>query len=419
MKSILLMAMVTLFGGCKCAGDAAGTAPAEPLEVRPPAPIVEAESHMKNYMTQYASTARSSRVETLPHRLSALSRLARLDAFPVIVRVDSAGRYAVDSIEVREVGFLPGTMGYDQSRRETARSINSGDVEWATLVGPAGSASVATSAATKDRSPHENRVIPAFVTAESVRFPPEGPRMRWPLWSQTFPGLGCGAIAPDGRVAIGLRAGRFLVLDANQNIPEAYAKPVVLVDVKLDFPVYDMSITESGYALLADAGATDTVAPRTKLESAWAFQARRIDMGELVVDLPPRWRSALHHLDSAGKETWQADIPFEVFMPPVDAGRGRIYVFGMGFAGIQDGKVMFVTPSPVPMFGTSFGDGTMAIAAGPELRLVDRDGKILQKLATPEGDNITTPPAIAADGSIWVGTATAVYVARAEADPSH
>ena len=80
---------------------------------------------------------------------------------------------------------------------------------------------------------------------------------------------------------------------------------------------------------------------------------------------------------------------------------------------------MFVTPSAVPMFGTAFADGTMAIAAGPELRVVDRDGKILQRLATPEGENITTPPAIAADGSIWVGTATAVYVARAEAEPSH
>jgi hypothetical protein len=64
------------------------------------------------------------------------------------------------------------------------------------------------------------------------------------------------------------------------------------------------------------------------------------------------------------------------------------------------------------MFGTAFQDGALAVAVGPELRIVNRDGQIRQRYNTAEHEPITTPPAIASDGSVWVGSATALYVAR-------
>lgn len=47
-----------------------------------------------------------------------------------------------------------------------------------------------------------------------------------------------------------------------------------------------------------------------------------------------------------------------------------------------------------------------------ELRFVSRDGAIRQSFHTADGDMITTPPAIGPDGTIWVATSKALYVAR-------
>ena len=120
----------------------------------------------------------------------------------------------------------------------------------------------------------------------------------------------------------------------------------------------------------------------------------------------------VHHLDLQGKETWHAEVPFEILQPPIDGSDGRIYVMGMGAAAFQDGKLLFVTPSAVPMFGTAFQDGTLAVAVGQELRIVDRDGHVRQHFSTAEHEPITTPPAIGSDGSVWVASAKALYVAR-------
>ncbi len=172
---------------------------------------------------------------------------------------------------------------------------------------------------------------------------------------------------------------------------------------------YDLSIVSSGYALIEVGSPLPDPHPYTDLERALVLRARRL---EFLNAAPPRWKTIVHHLDLQGKETWHAEVPFEVLQPPIDGSGGRVYLMGMGAAAFQDGKLLFSTPSAVPMLGTAFQDGTLAVAVGPELRIVAPDGQIRQRFTTAEREAITTPPAIGSDGSVWVGTGKGLYVAR-------
>jgi len=121
----------------------------------------------------------------------------------------------------------------------------------------------------------------------------------------------------------------------------------------------------------------------------------------------------LHCLNFDGTERWSLRLPFASGEePPVDAGDGRVVVTGAGLASIENGHVLWSAPGKNPVFATAFQEGTLAVATGPELRIVDRDGSVRQSLRTSEGDMITTPPAIAHDGTVWVATQKALYVAR-------
>jgi hypothetical protein len=105
-------------------------------------------------------------------------------------------------------------------------------------------------------------------------------------------------------------------------------------------------------------------------------------------------------------------VSFEVLQPPVDGGRGRVYLLGTGVAGIDDGVVTW-TQAPAPLtLGAAFAGGELALATGRELRLVDRDGSVRQSFAVAAGETIQTPPAIAPDGSVWLATEAALYAAR-------
>jgi hypothetical protein len=121
----------------------------------------------------------------------------------------------------------------------------------------------------------------------------------------------------------------------------------------------------------------------------------------------------VHCLDTDGAERWSSALPFAYGdEPPLDLGNGKVAMTGMGVATFQEGKVLWSAPSSSPVRATAFEDGTLAVASGSELRIVDRDGAIRQVLRTSQGETISTPPAIAHDGSVWVATEKALYVAR-------
>jgi hypothetical protein len=200
------------------------------------------------------------------------------------------------------------------------------------------------------------------------------------ILSARFPGRGCGAIAEDRRIAIAMADQRFVTYDPAHadRSGTKYADPTATAH--LDFVPYDISIVERGIALLstnADASST-----------------------------------TLHLVDWNGKELWKTTVAFHVDSPPIEGGGGRVYLVGNGFAAVDNGKTLWADPSAAHAYGTSLADGTLLLAIGPELRVVNRDGKILQSLRIPEGDPIVAPPAVSADGTTWLVTAKALYVAR-------
>jgi hypothetical protein len=70
--------------------------------------------------------------------------------------------------------------------------------------------------------------------------------------------------------------------------------------------------------------------------------------------------------------------------------------------------------SDSPLRVSSFEDGSLAVVAGKKLELLATDGEVVQSFEAAEP--LLTPPAIAADGSLWVASADALYVARARRD---
>jgi hypothetical protein len=170
--------------------------------------------------------------------------------------------------------------------------------------------------------------------------------------------------------------GRFLVLDPDG--AGADNKSRRIVEAKLSFAPYDISIVPPGYALLGRSDST----------------------------------VSLHFVAADGHESWSVAVPFAPSEPPIDGGDGRIYLVGKGFAAYEGGKTVWSSISDTTQYATAYGDGVVALAIGPELRIVSRDGAVKQTFRTTDGGSITTPPAIADDGSAWVATASALYVAR-------
>lgn len=389
---------------------------------------------MKSYVAEYASAARNSRVGVPFRPLAAMGRVTRLDAPALSVVVDPAvehvgvvhhfsygvftaggggiksGESTLTSLQILESGYLHAGTERRWDDESVGVSVSATGIEWAILVDAPWLIYVVSQPTTYIPSHKSGPVsYPAAIKIVSEELDVSNPSLARTIWKERFPSAGCGAIAADHRVAVALRNGRFYVFDARPKPPGSTYWGHTLVDVPIDFSPYDMSIVESGYAILAAGDPIDKPSPRTELDRHLALRAQRLEeTGELL----PRWKTVLHHLGPDGVETYRREVPFEVLQPPIDAGNGRIYLMGNGTAAFQDGKLLFLTASPTPMFGTAFDDGTMAIAAGFELRIVGADGKVRQTFTTAEQEAITAPPAIGSDGSVWVGTTKALYVAR-------
>ncbi|MFO0614553.1 MAG: hypothetical protein U0414_18350 [Polyangiaceae bacterium] len=128
----------------------------------------------------------------------------------------------------------------------------------------------------------------------------------------------------------------------------------------------------------------------------------------------PSLRSTITVLYSAdGSERWSATVPWEVRQPPVDGGQGRVLVAGDGLTALEEGVELWsIPPMEQTIRATAFSDGAVAITKGSALQILSREGNVVSTLATPDGESLITPPAIASDGSIWAASRDHLYVAR-------
>ena len=133
--------------------------------------------------------------------------------------------------------------------------------------------------------------------------------------------------------------------------------------------------------------------------------------GQLVKRL--RGKAAVSTLDARradGSLAWRASLPLLATQPALD-GNGQVVVVGAGIVALDlEGRTVWSAPSTVPLRAAAFGDGTLAVTRGSELQIVGADGTIRQSLRA--GEELTTYPAIAADGTVWVASAKMLYAAR-------
>jgi hypothetical protein len=138
-----------------------------------------------------------------------------------------------------------------------------------------------------------------------------------------------------------------------------------------------------------------------ELAHAWTRFAQR-----------PHWSTRLHVLDRQANPVSAATVPFPVLQPPIEGEGGRFYLAGFGFAAVDGAKPVYWHQSNTQCFATALHGGDVVVAAGKELSFVKRDGTIQRTLKVRDGEAILAAPAVAEDGTIWVTTATALYVAR-------
>ncbi len=392
---------------------------------------------MSSYVTEHANSSRNSRVLAQPRKEYNLSVVADLPAPPESVLVSPSGSHVIlvasDHLDawsggqmkpafaqqpsgsrgvpvVTDTGVRLGLLHTTWSGEESRPHMSAMDeraYEIAAWVGPGVDISVAQNLGTL-QSPFRM----------SVQAKLTGPGDTASRWAYSTPGLGTAAVLPDGRVAVASRAGKLSLLTATGD--HATGRAVPIFEVETGLPIYALSFTEAGLVALFSEGTVQ------EAESLGRPPPGRIASGQ--------WTSGIACYNAAGAEMWRAHVPFGASGPAVDAAGGRVIVAGRGIAAIEGGRVVWQSPTDVVAMATSFGEGSLAIAVGSELRVIGRAGNLIARLASPPegsaqppgvpvgtnsglapnepGPPFVTPPAVAADGSIWIATATRLFVAR-------
>lgn len=345
-----------------------------------------------SYVTEYASSCRSSRTHALPRSYTQIAAMMPLDASPSFVHLDPTGTHVV----VRDENGL---------YLDTKQRMGPGGFRGIAYVTPWGAIlgrwEMRWDGKTLDGRDDHTESTPSFPVdiAQGYQLAARWTAERWTSvgqqlgafdvrtvvsihsrtadadWVSVILGTGSAAIGDDGRVIVGMEDGRLRVYPAHGNATDGM-RGSPRHELSTDEGIHDLSAIGAGAVVLARrSGATGV---------------------RLVED----------------RVVWSTEVAFAAHQPPIDGGDGRIYVAGDGLAAIDRGVVVWSSPSVVPTRATSFADGTLAVCRGPGLQIVTRDGSIVQQLATSDGATIVTPPAIAPDGSIWFATREHVCVAR-------
>jgi outer membrane protein assembly factor BamB len=111
-----------------------------------------------------------------------------------------------------------------------------------------------------------------------------------------------------------------------------------------------------------------------------------------------------------GSLAWRTPLTFLATQPPVDGG-DRVYVIGAGIAALDlTGRVLWSSSSGERLRVQAFADGTLAVVRGRVLEIVSAEGNVRQSFMA--GEELTTYPAIDADGQVWVASAKTLYRTR-------
>ena len=205
-------------------------------------------------------------------------------------------------------------------------------------------------------------------------------------WGYKVDEPGVGAIDGAGITAMALPSGRFVVL---RTTGDAEKLATLAVDAPIDPAATDLSIIPPFAVVLHGGGDAGILAARR----AAVTTSTRVDA---------------HRPD--GSLAWRAEVPFVAAQPPID-GDGRIYIVGSGIAALDlEGKTVWSSASRTTLRAQAFADGTLAVVRGSTLQIVGNDGVIRQSLSAAE--ELTSYPAIASDGSVWVASAKTLYVGR-------
>lgn len=102
-------------------------------------------------------------------------------------------------------------------------------------------------------------------------------------------------------------------------------------------------------------------------------------------------------------------VGFPVLQPVVEMDAERVLAVGRGVACIEAGRVVWSRATDLDAYATAFGDGSVALGLGRHVVLLDRNGNTMQSMELPTGAAVVAPPAVAADGTLLILTATQLY----------
>ena len=399
-----------------------------------------------SYVTEFASPARTSRVAASVKSFTALTQVAELSVTPSgtrkqarFIHLDPQGKHVL----VRYAGGLE-VLGTDGTPQGQGLADRGGQAlalatDWGVILGDGDrrwdGSTFDGYPSYQEKSPRFVVDLPAGGTALAARFEPT----RWTsvvqsidsrvsqlevvvrsemlrpgddywrdrdYWRHAIPGRGSAAIGDDGRIVVVMDDGQMLVFSAGGDTKDHSGHP------RLDVPLLGKGAGEQAYFVGTIGPSAVVFSARDVPDADMTEPYDRVSRTERDRPFKLRWSTVARWVDAKGHVAWKAEVPFEARQPPVDGADGRVYVVGQGLAALQDGAVVWSTRSSALMMATAFGDGTLAVSVGAELRIVARDGVIRQQLRTPDGEPIATPPAIAADGAVWLATKTHLYVAR-------